>query len=194
MFNQALARTAHFWSALRTAYRWVHAAAHLLDDPAGLSGNQVKRRLSGLLGAMVRWQPHSGDLAPAVAHFLKITRSYWAGLFHCYDVPGLPRTNNDLEHLFGQQRYHQRRITGGKVASASLVVRGTVRLIATVMTCLHSFSATDLAPPSVADWRSLRTELNILRQQRTLQQCFRRDPDAYLADLEHRLVQLILPL
>ncbi len=32
--------------------------------------------------------------------------SYWAGLFHCYAVPDLPRTNNDLEHYFGTARYH----------------------------------------------------------------------------------------
>ncbi len=143
---------------------------------------------------MTRWQPHSGDLEPAVAHFLKVTRSYWTGLFHCYAVPGLPRTNNDLEHLFGQQRYHERRITGRKVASASLVIRGSVRIVATVMTGLRPFSADDLVPPSIEVWQSLRSELAISRQQRTLQHRFRRNPDAYLADLEHRLIQLILPL
>jgi hypothetical protein len=193
MLNQGLARTDHLWPPIQTAYQWVHAAAHLLDNMAELSGNQVRRRLIGLLGAMTRWQLHSGELAPAIAHFLKVTRSYWPGLFHCYDIPGLPRTNNDLEHLFGQQRYHERRITGRKVASASLVVRGAVRIIATVMTRLRPFSADDLIPPSVADWQSLRTELSISRQQRTLQHRFRRDPDAYLAELEQRLVQLILP-
>ena len=38
-----------------------------------------------------------GPLTPALAHFHKVTASYWPGLFCCYDVPGLPRTNNDLE-------------------------------------------------------------------------------------------------
>lgn len=142
---------------------------------------------------MKRWQANSGDLEPTIAHFLKVTRSYWPGLFHCYDVPGLPRTNNDLEHLFGQQRYHERRTTGRKVASASLVIRGSVRLVATVMTRLRLFSAADLIPPSVAVWRCLRTQLATYRQQRTLQRRFRRNPDAYLADLEQRFVQLILP-
>ncbi|BAY19786.1 transposase [Anabaenopsis circularis NIES-21] len=33
-------------------------------------------------------------LEPGITHFLKITRSYWSGLFHCYEVEGLPRTNN----------------------------------------------------------------------------------------------------
>jgi hypothetical protein len=194
LLNRGLERTAHLWPPIQTAYRWVHSATHLLKNAAGLSGRQVKRRFTGLLGAMTRWQPHSADLQPAVAHFLKVTRSYWPGLFHCYEVPGLPRTNNDLEHLFGCQRYHERRSTGRKVASASLVVRGAVRITATVMTRLRPFSADDLVPPSVADWRSLRTELATHRQQRTLQRRFRHDPEAYLADLEQRFVQLILPL
>jgi len=28
-------------------------------------------------------------------HLDTVSRSYWPGLFHCYVVPGLPRTNND---------------------------------------------------------------------------------------------------
>jgi hypothetical protein len=142
---------------------------------------------------MTRWQPHSADLQPAITHFLKVTRSYWPGLFHCYDVVGLPRTNNDLEHLFGAQRYHQRRTTGRKVASPSLVVRGSVRITATVMTHLRPFSAQDLAPPSLAAWRSLRSLLATHRLHRTFQRRFRRNSDAYLAELEQRFVQLILP-
>ena len=193
LLKRGLERTAHLWPPIERAYRWLHSAAHLLENAAGLSGRQVKRRFTGLLGAMTRWQAYSGDLEPAVAHFLKVTHSYWPGLFHCYDVPGLPRTNNDLEHLFGCQRYHERRVTGRKVASPSLVVRGTVRIMATVMTRLRPFSAEDLVPPSLADWRALRTLLATHRQRRTLQRRFRQDPDAYLADLEQRLVQLILP-
>jgi hypothetical protein len=31
---------------------------------------------------------------------VKTTRSYESGLFHGYDIPGLPRTNNDRESEF----------------------------------------------------------------------------------------------
>ena len=102
--------------------------AQLLDNPNRLSAVQVRRRLVGLLGAMQRWQGLSGDLQSAVAHFLKVTRSYWSGLFHCYDVVGLPRTNNDLEHLFGRYRHLERRITGRKVVKRSFVLRGPLCL------------------------------------------------------------------
>ena len=142
---------------------------------------------------MSRWQSHSGNLASAIDHFLKVTRSYWSGLFHCYDIPDLPRTNNDLEHLFGQHRYLERRITGRKVTSSALVIRGSVRIVAAVMTRLHPFSAEQLVPQSIHAWQTLRTDLQVARRKRTLQRRFRQDPHAYLSDLEQRLTQLILP-
>ncbi len=194
LLTRGLARTAQLCSPIQVAYRWVHAAAHLLANAAGLSGKQLQRQFIGLMGAMARWQSRTGDLAPAISHFLKVTRSYWSGLFHCYDVPDLPRTNNDLEHLFGQHRYLERRITGRKVASAALVIRGSVRIIAAVMTRLRPFTAQELVPPSIMAWRTLRSELDAARQQRTLQRRFRQNPDDYLAELETRLLQLILPL
>ena len=67
----------------------------------------------------------AGRLAPAVGHFVKVTRSYWPGLFACYDTADLPRTNNDLEQFFGAHRYHERRASGRKTACAGTVVRGS---------------------------------------------------------------------
>ena len=64
----------------------------------------------------------SGNLSGALGTFRKVTRSYWPGLFHCDDVADLPRTDNDLEQLFGSHRYHERRSSGRKVASPGLVV------------------------------------------------------------------------
>ena len=171
----------------------MHSLAHLLANDAGESGKQVQRRIIGLLGAMTRWQSHSGDLTSAIDHFLKVTRSYWSGLFHCFDLPDLPRTNNDLEHFFGQHRYLERRITGRKVASPALVIRGAVRIVAAVMTCRHPLSAEQLVPRSLHAWQALRTELATARHKRTLQQRFRQNTDSYLADLEQRFTQLILP-
>jgi len=55
--------------------------------------------------------------SPAPASTVRWLRSYWPGLFHCYDVPELPRTDNDLEQLLGSHRYHERRASGRKVAS-----------------------------------------------------------------------------
>ena len=133
---------------------------------------------------MRRWRDTTGSLEPGIQHFLKVTRSYWPGLFHCYDIAGLPRTNNDLEHVFGTHRYHERRTTGRKTGSPTVVIRGPVRMVAATATRLRTFSADDLAGVDVSEWQALRQELDQRRHSRVLQRRFRRDPEAYLAELE----------
>jgi hypothetical protein len=142
---------------------------------------------------MTRHQAAAGTLAPALEHFRKVTRSDWPGLFSCSTVPELPRTNNDLEQFFGAYRYHDRRITGRKVASPGLVLNGSVCVIAAAATRLHTYSAAELAPEDVSAWRALRQARETRRQQRTLRRRFRRDPASYLAKFEANLLQLILP-
>ena len=193
ILQRGLTETTSLWPEVRVAYRWVHRAAHVLTNKDQHPGAAVKRCLSGLLGAMMRHRAAAGDLAPALAHFLKVSRSYWPGLFHCYDIPDLPRTNNDLEQHFGAYRYHERRATGRKRASPALVLRGSVQLIASTATRLRVFAAWDLAPEDVRAWQSLRHDLHTRRQRRTLCRRFRRDPDSYLAELEAALLKLTLP-
>jgi len=174
------------------AYGWVHEAAHILGSE-GTTGPAVRARLGGLLGAMRRHRGATGPLGGAVDHFLKVSRSYWPGLFACYGTPDLPRTNNDLEQLFGSHRYHERRATGRKGASPALVLRGSARLIAGLATRQREVSAADLAAADRDDWRSLRAELNGRRQRRVDRHRFRRDPDGYLRGLEAKLNQSALP-
>lgn len=131
-------------------------------------------------------------LAPAVAHFLKVTRSYWPGLFVCYEIPDLPRTNNDLEHFFGSARYQERRASGRKMASPALVVRGSVRVVAAMATRQHHFTAEQLRPVRLADWCQLRRELDERHETRRAQARFRKDPATYLAQAQ-ALLQQSLP-
>lgn len=193
MLERGLGETATLWDPVERAYGWVHTAAHILGNPAELDGAHVRRHFQGLLGAMHRWRTKASDLQPAIIHFLKVTRSYWPGLFHCYDVPDLPRSNNDLEHLFGSHRHHERRISGRKTASPTLVVRGAVRIVAALATRQRAFSSADLVPEDPQAWRTLRGELDRRRHMRLLQRRFRRDPEAYLTSLETQLVQSVLP-
>jgi hypothetical protein len=101
LLERGLADTAGLWPDVRVGYRWVHQATHILSNQAQHEALTVQRRLGGLLGAMTRYQSAAGTLAPALAHFRKVTRSYWPRLFACYTVPDLSRTNNDLEQFFG---------------------------------------------------------------------------------------------
>jgi hypothetical protein len=134
-----------------------------------------------------------GALAPAVDQFQKVTASYWPGLFHCYDVPDLPRTNNELEQYFGSARYHERRASGRKGASPGLVVRGAVRVVAAVATRGQPFDEVTLRPTDLAAWQALRQQLATRQAARRAQRRFRRDPGAYLAALEEALFRVNLP-
>ena len=178
-------------------FGYVGQVARLLGRE-DLSGEQVKARLRVLLGRMAaeagRAQRRGQqELAADLRHFVKVSRSYEAGLFHCYDVKDLPRTNNDLEHVFGSVRYHERRASGRKAASPGLVVRGGVRLVAAVATRLGEVSGPGLAPRDLAAWRRLRGQLEKRQEARRRQRRFRRDEGRYLRNLESLFLQSILP-
>ena len=119
--------------------------------------------------------------------------SYWPGLFHGYDVPDLPRTNNGLEQLFGSTRHHERRCTGRKAASPSLVLRGSVRIIAGLGTRGRCFQGRESAPQTIDEGHRLRHGLEERRRARTLRYRFRRDSAAYLRELEALALKHPLP-
>jgi hypothetical protein len=181
------------WPPIRRAYAWVHRAARILANAAGEPAGAVRRRLDGLPAAMARHRAKAGPLAGAVDHFREVTRSYRPGLFHCYAVAHLPRTNNALEQLFGSYRRHERRATGRKSHSPATVLRGPVRIVAGLVTRLRRRDARDLAGVDRPRWREVRASLERRRHARVLRARFRRDPAAYLSRLEQLLCQPALP-
>jgi hypothetical protein len=194
MLERALAETAALWEPVRRAYRWVQAAAHVLANPDEQPASVVRYAFVRVLRSIGVTKRHCGPLEPALNHFLKVTRSYQAGLFHCYADPSIPRTNNDLEQCFGQYRHHERRATGRKVGSPSAVLHGSVRLVAGVATRLRRFSAAELAPSSIVHWQQVRKTIRQRFALRAQGRRFRRDPDVYLTQLEETYFRLALPV
>ena len=193
ILKRALAQTAALWQPIAQSFDWLHQAAKILQNEAQLCARGVRRRFQGLMGAMARWKPQVAPLVGAIDHFLKVTRSYWSGLFHCYDIENLPRTNNDLEQTFGKWRHHQRRCCGQKVAPATAVTRGSVQLTSALATQQKPFSAPELATVPHEQWQQLRSTLRHHQQKRVQQRQFRRAPQTYLAQLEQKLLQRTLP-
>jgi hypothetical protein len=195
LLQRGLEETATLWPPVRAAYRWVKRVARLLDNQAGLPAAGVRRRLGRLLGqirqaAATASAPVRGQLQ----HFVKVTQSYRAGLFWCYQSTDLPRTNNDLEHLFGSHKYHERRASGRRRAAPGLVVSGAARIVAGLATRLRPEARLELPQDYVGEWRRVRAELEQRREARRQQGRFRRDPVKYLNRLEELLIQLSLPL
>ncbi len=195
LLRRGLEQTEALWPPVRETYRWVQRVAGLLENKAQQPARQVRHRLSALLGKIR--QAAAAASNPAVGkqlrRFVRVTKSYWGGLFHCYDSPDIPRTNNDLEHLFGSHRYHERRASGRKQASPGLVVQGSVRVVASLATRLRPEEGLKLRAGYVDDWRRLRADLDKRRESRRKQRRFRRDPANYLSQLEKRLLQASLP-
>ena len=192
MIDRGLSATAEMWPSVRRAFGWVHRAAHVLGLEE-TAGSVIRRQLGGLLGAMTTHRGSVGALSDGIDHFVKVSRSYWPGLFACYDTPALPRTNNDLEQAFGSHRYHERRATGRKGASPALVLRGAAKLVAGLATRHREVTAADLDGADRVAWKRLRSELEARRERRVQRRRFRRDPDGYLNALENKLVQSRLP-
>jgi hypothetical protein len=193
--QRGLEQTAALWPPVRAAYQWVRRVARLLENKQQRPAKDVRQRLSRLRGGIREAASQAKDQAvrEQLQQFEKVTKSWWPGLFHCYTSSGIPRTNNDLEHLFGSHRYHERRASGRKVASPGLVVQGSVRVVASLATRLRPEEGLKLPTGYVEDWRRLRAELDKRRESRRKQRRFRRDPANYLRQLEERCLSPSLP-
>ena len=188
ILTRGLQRTAALWPPLKDAYGQVYQAAHILANHEQETGAQVRETYLAWIAQMQEQKASLGELSTAIDHFVEITENFAAGLFHCYDVPDLPRTNNALEHCFGVARSHERRATGRRGAIPGMVVRGSVRLIAAVVTKQQVFSVEELQPTDYQKWRDLRAQVQYREQTRRQQFRFRKNPAAYLAALEAQLL------
>jgi hypothetical protein len=125
--------------------------------------------------------------------FVRVTKSYWPGLFGCDESADLPRTNNDLEPAFGSHRYPERRASGRRRAAPGLVVTGSARVILGLATRLRPEGGLVLRPGDVEGWQASRAGLEHRRESRRKQRRFRHDPAAYLAKREQQCLQPSLP-
>jgi hypothetical protein len=184
-----LQATASLWCPLQNAYRFLAQAKAILANESQATSQHIREQYLAHLAQMRGELASLGPLAEAFEHLCHITDNFAAGLFHCYDLAGLPRTNNDLEHCFGVARLHERRATGRRGAIPGVVVRGSVRVMAAVVTPSSLFSVEELRPRDYQRWRDLRRQLQQREESRRQQWRFRKDPAAYLADIETRLLQ-----
>ena len=189
VLTKGLQRTAALWPPIKDAYGQVYQAAHILANHEQQTGAQVRETYLAWIAHMQEQKTSLGELSTAIDHFVEITENFAPGLFHCYDVPDLPRTNNDLEHCFGVARAHERRATGRRGAIPGVVVRGSVRLMAVMMAKQENLQAADLQPTDYQAWRQLRSQLQYREEARRKQFRFRKDPAAYLAALEAQLLE-----
>ena len=187
MLHRALARTASLWPDVELGASWVRDASAILANADGAPADVVAGRYQQWIGQLDQssHDPVLSDaLREAALHFIRVTRGYGLDLFHCYRIADLPRTNNALEQAFGSLRYHERRASGRKVASPSLVLNGCIRMASAIFTRTRTVTKDMLAAVPHAQWRDARAQLERRRRARCLRYRFRKNPAAYLAGLE----------
>ena len=100
--RQALSSIRPDYTELSQAAAWLEHISDLLDPEGKLprSGAQVEHALFAYLDQVQQQGQESPRLAEFYDKMRKTSLNYAPGLFHSYDVPGLPRTNNDRESEF----------------------------------------------------------------------------------------------
>jgi hypothetical protein len=112
--RSALSPFAEVYHALHQGAAWLRDIAYILEPMPTypLSATYVAGQLRSYLDTVQRQPEVPPILETFSRHLDTVSRSYWPGLFHCYEVPGLPRTNNELESHFRDTRRRLLRTTG----------------------------------------------------------------------------------
>jgi hypothetical protein len=113
------------YDLIREAGNWLEQIADLLD-PEGKplrSGHQVRQELFALLDQIQNTRTLDPFLRSSFDSIQKTTLNYAPGLFHCYDLAGLPRTNNDRETEFRDLYRRLLRTTGQKGLTRRIIQR-----------------------------------------------------------------------
>ena len=141
-----------------------------------------------LAGAVPAW------LRPKVEHLVTVLRRLRGGLYHCYDVPGLPRTDTAMEQFYRRVKSEQRRITGRKRADAFVVRVGGFAVYATAASTVPEAALLQqLADVPAAHWQQERATLRANQDRQVKMRRFRLHPATYLADLEARWAVIAHP-
>ena len=127
-------------------------------------------------------------------HLGAVLRRLGEGLYHSYDVPGLPRTHNALEQFYRRVKTEQRRITGRKRADAFVVRVGGFAVYATAASgTTETVLRAHMASVPAIEWQRQRVHLRQTQPRQTKMRRFRLRRAAYLSDLEARWTVLSQP-
>lgn len=175
---------------LKRQRQWLIDLEHLLDPTSPLDqplakGQKVAQAVADYLARLIKTVMARDDLQDQLVatHIQQTFYSHWSGLFQCYEVPGLPRTNNELEQYMRRIKTGQRRVTGRKNVQDFLLRYGRY------VTCVDERESlsdlmTRLLLVNHEAFLSERQALDIAlwREQKRFR--FRRRRQIYLADLE----------
>jgi hypothetical protein len=185
--QSALSPFAQTSQEFRQGAAWLRDIAYILESPPAppLSAAYVAGQLRGSLDTVLRLPDVTPTLSEFGLHLDKVSRSYWPGLFHCYDMPGVPRTNNELESRFRDTRRRLLRTTGQKgLTQRTLQRQGAWELLPCPPTEAQLLGALCQTPPE--DLAQERQRFAEHRQRFRMQSRSRRQTQAQFDQLRQR--------
>jgi hypothetical protein len=189
-------------SQVRTMREWVMRLEQILDgswadSPAAMSNAEVGRRFDAWLQELASFL-QAADRTPdeqlRLGHLLSVMSHLRPGLVQCYDLPGFPRTNNDLEISIRALKTRYRRISGRKNWNAYLLRYG--RCVAYYEWWMQQPNGLVLLEVRLRQaaahlWRAVRRQTRDCHHEQLNRFRFRHHPQAYLASLEQRWQQAV---
>jgi hypothetical protein len=168
--------------------QWLIDLDRLLDpNEPPASGAVVAQQVQTYLDRLQTTQAVSGDAwdQQVVAHIAQTFRNRWWGLFACYEVAGLPRTDNEMETFLRRLKTGQRRVTGRKNVHDFIVRYGR---FAAFLDDTESQQAllTRLLQVPLSAFEQVRAELDRFQELEQKRHRFRHDQPVFLAALETR--------
>jgi hypothetical protein len=109
------------YDELREGADWLDHIKLILASDA--SGAEVAQSLRTYLDDLLALTDRSSFLHAFSSHLDTVSRSYWPGLFHCYDLDPLPSSNNHLESRFRDTRRRLLRTSGQKGRTRRTLLR-----------------------------------------------------------------------
>jgi hypothetical protein len=175
------------YSDLRQAADWLEHIADLLD-PEGKpdrDATQVQQELLSYLDDIDQESQNSPRLRRFCNKIRKTTLNYTPGLFHSYDTPGLPRTNNDRESEFRDLNRRLLSTTGQKGLVKRIIQRvGAWELIPRPGSLRDTVSALSHVDPD--EFSQERQRIRQHRARFRLHTRSAKQSRAQLEQLEHR--------
>lgn len=169
---------------------WFYGLAELFDVPVLTSsqattqtGPEVAQDVLDYLDELALLQDELPEDAALFRHFRTRFDAWAPGLFWYYEVPLLPRTNNDLEVDIGNLKEQYRRITGRRCLKDYLMRYGPYL----------AFDDANDDPDELLRWfqhidrqafLDERAKLDAIRQHLRNMHRFRQDPLTFLAEAE----------
>jgi len=128
---------------------------------------------------------HDDEDQRVAAHINQIFRSFGWGLFTCYDLAGLPRTNNELERFMRQIKMGHRRVSGRRNVHDFIIRYGAYAALVDPVESLDELLAR-LNEVDQEEFLKERRRLNLTLLDEAKIHRFRYHRADYLAELEAR--------